>query len=118
MFHIRMGSFWMSLKKHPLVFLVLCFGRFSQEGPAFRCPESVALAADFEREGAEVFWVEAGLIWEGVGRVGMFIYIYIYRPKGGGETAKLESGVFCCLNFFLLYSISHTIPEIGILTCI
>ena len=33
---------------------------FSEEGPAFRCPESVALATDFEREGAAVFWVEAG----------------------------------------------------------
>ena len=42
-------------------------GFFVQEGPAFRCPESVALAADFEREGAAVFWVEA---W-GVGRRGV-----------------------------------------------
>eukprot|EP00435_Cladocopium_sp_Y103_P024237 s269_g5.t3 len=28
------------------------------EGPAFRCPESVALSKDFVRYGAEVFWVE------------------------------------------------------------
>ena len=30
-----------------------------QEGPAFRCPESVALSKDFQRYGARVFWVEA-----------------------------------------------------------
>ena len=76
------------------MFLVLCFGRFSQEGPAFRCPESVALAADFEREGAEVFWVEAGLIWEGVGRVGM-LYIYIYTvQKGGAKRRNLSQEFF------------------------
>lgn len=58
---------------------------FVQEGPAFRCPESVALATDFEREGAAVFWVEAEgarrgwwLVQEGDFRVGMLISIYIY----------------------------------------
>ena len=81
-----------SLKKH--VFFVvfgsnlrLRVGVFFEEGPAFRCPESVALAADFEREGAAVFWVEAeGVGSGGVGgwglggdfRVGRLIYIYIY----------------------------------------
>eukprot|EP00434_Breviolum_minutum_P000940 symbB.v1.2.000827.t1/scaffold49.1/size384103/11 len=33
------------------------------EGPAFRCPESVALAADFEREGAAVFLGRGGMVW-------------------------------------------------------
>ena len=54
MFHIKIRYLDVS-PKH-----VRFFGRSGcQEGPAFRCPESVALAADFEREGAEVFWVEA-----------------------------------------------------------
>ena len=29
------------------------------EGPAFRCPESVGLSKEFQRLGAEVFWVQA-----------------------------------------------------------
>lgn len=31
------------------------------EGPAFRCPESVGLSKEFQRLGAEVFWVQAPL---------------------------------------------------------
>ena len=52
-------------------------GCFFEEGPAFRCPESVALAADFEREGAAVFWVEAWGWQEGEGLVwGVFLDLY------------------------------------------
>ena len=93
-FHIQNGvTFGCLFKKTRFFFVVfgsnlrLRVGVFFEEGPAFRCPESVALAADFEREGAAVFWVEAeGVGSGGVGgwglggdfRVGRLIYIYIH----------------------------------------
>ncbi|CAJ1360274.1 unnamed protein product [Effrenium voratum] len=79
------------------------------EGPAFRCPESVGLAAQFRRRGVEVFWVEVA--WFGFRTPRMRAVLDATGAAGCVEPILQERGPLPDITHLIAHLLEHGFME-------